>query len=173
MTESSCFSNTWAVIDVLTAGITAEGDRTKMTTSNTETATTDTAVAEPGANVAPQRASSKKAARTKKSAPKGQKSGKGGKPKAAATAKPKKAAKAPPESPTGQGCPRGQQDRQGPGPAQAPQRRHPEGPDEGHRLAAAFSPGLPLRNRRQEVAAGGHVHQGRGRGAQLLPRQVA
>ena len=66
-----------------------------MTTSNTETATTDTAVAEPGANVAPQRASSKKAARTKKSAPKGQKSGKGGKPKAAATAKPKKAAKAP------------------------------------------------------------------------------
>ncbi len=66
-----------------------------MTTSNTETATTDTAVVEPGANVAPQRASSKKAARTKKSAPKGQKSGKGGKPKAAATAKPKKAAKAP------------------------------------------------------------------------------
>ena len=66
-----------------------------MTTSNTETATTDAAVAEQGANVAPQRASSKKAARTKKSAPKGQKSGKGGKPKAAATAKPKKAAKAP------------------------------------------------------------------------------
>ena len=69
-----------------------------MTTSNTETATTDTAVAEPGANVAPQRASSKKAARTKKSAPKGQKSGKGGKPKAAATAQPKKAAKAPPRA---------------------------------------------------------------------------
>jgi hypothetical protein len=85
------------VIDVLTAVITAEGDRTKMTTSNTETATADTAaaVAEPGASVAPEKASSKKAASTKKSAPKGQKSGKGGKPKAAATAKPKKAAKAP------------------------------------------------------------------------------
>jgi hypothetical protein len=84
-------------MDVLTAVIAAEGDRTKMTTSNTETATTDTAaaVAEQGANVAPQRASSKKAACTKKSAPKGQKSAKGGKPKAAATAKPKKAAQAP------------------------------------------------------------------------------
>jgi hypothetical protein len=85
------------VIDVLTAVITAEGDRTKMTTSNTETATADTAaaVAEPGANVAPEKGSSKKAARTKKSAPRSRKSGKGGKPKAAATAKPKKAAKAP------------------------------------------------------------------------------
>jgi hypothetical protein len=83
------------VIDVLTAVITAEGDRTKMTTSNTETATTATAVAEQGANVAPERASSKKPASKKKSAPKGQKSGKGGKPKAAATAQPKKAAKTP------------------------------------------------------------------------------
>jgi hypothetical protein len=82
-------------MDVLTAVITAEGDRTKMTTSNTDTATTATTVAEQGANVAPERASSKKAARTKKSAPKSPKSGKGGKPKAAATAKPKKAAKAP------------------------------------------------------------------------------
>ena len=62
-----------------------------MTTSNTET---DTTVAEQGANVAPERASSKKAASPKKGAPNGQKSGKGGKPKAAATAKPKKAANA-------------------------------------------------------------------------------
>jgi hypothetical protein len=66
-----------------------------MTASNTETATTDTAAAEQAASVAPERASSTKAASAKKSVPKGQKSGKGGKPKAAATSKLKKADKAP------------------------------------------------------------------------------
>ena len=71
-----------------------------MTTLNAETATTDTAaaVAEQGATVAPEKASSKKTASSKKGAPKSQKSAKGGKPKAAATVKPKKTAKAPKKS---------------------------------------------------------------------------
>jgi hypothetical protein len=62
-----------------------------MTTENTETTeTTDTAaaVAEQGANVAPEKASSKKGASPKKAAPKSPKGAKGGKPKATA---PKKA----------------------------------------------------------------------------------
>jgi len=69
-----------------------------MTTENTETNDTAAAVAEPGANVAPEKASSKKGASMKKAAPKGQKSAKGAKPKAAAPRKAtpaKKAAKAP------------------------------------------------------------------------------
>jgi hypothetical protein len=65
-----------------------------MTVLNTETAAPDTVVAEQGANVAQERASSKKAARAKKSSPRGQKNPKGAKPKAAAMAKPKKAVKA-------------------------------------------------------------------------------
>ncbi len=67
-----------------------------MTTENAETTSTNTtaAVAEQGAHVAPEKASSKKDASTKKGAPKSQKSAKGGKAKAAATPKPKKATSA-------------------------------------------------------------------------------
>ena len=53
-------------------------------------ANTSAAVAEQGAHVAPEKASSKKGASQKKGAPKGQKAAKGGKAKAAA---PKKEAK--------------------------------------------------------------------------------
>src|SRR5437667_9821630 len=58
---------------------------------NVEATTTETAaaVAQQGATVAPEKASSKKGATQKKGAPKGQKAAKGGKPKAA----PKKEAK--------------------------------------------------------------------------------
>src|ERR1035437_1040128 len=72
-----------------------------MTTQNAGTSNTAAAVAEQGATVAPEKASSKKAASPKKGAPTSQKNAKAGKPKAAATAKPnkalptKKAAKAP------------------------------------------------------------------------------
>jgi hypothetical protein len=66
-----------------------------MTTQNAETTSTstDTAadVAAQGANVAPEKASSKKGASQKKGAPKSQKAAKGAKPKTAASAKPKKA----------------------------------------------------------------------------------
>jgi len=65
-----------------------------MTTENAETTDTAAAVAEQGANVAPEKASPKKGASTKKSAPKGQKSAKGGKAKPSATPKPKKASPA-------------------------------------------------------------------------------
>jgi hypothetical protein len=63
-----------------------------MTTENAETRNTDTAatVAAQSANVALEKASSKKPASPKKGAPKGQKGGKGGKPKPTAAAKPKK-----------------------------------------------------------------------------------
>jgi hypothetical protein len=81
-------------MNVLTAAIAAEGDRTEMTTENAETTDTAAAVAEQGANVAPEKASPKKGASTKKSAPKGQKSAKGGKAKPSATPKPKKASPA-------------------------------------------------------------------------------
>src|ERR1017187_6617187 len=54
-----------------------------MSTENAETTDKAATVAEPGANVAPEKASSKKGASSKKSAPKGQKSAKGGKPAAA------------------------------------------------------------------------------------------
>jgi hypothetical protein len=82
----------------MTAAIAAEGDRTKMTTEDTETNDIAAVVAEQGANVAPDKASSKKGGSTKKGAPKGQKSAKGAKPKAAAPKKApgaKKAVKAP------------------------------------------------------------------------------
>jgi hypothetical protein len=88
------------VIHVLNAVITAEGEFT-MITAETETTTTDAAVAAQGAHIAPEKASSKKSTSPKKGAPKGQKGAKSSKPKAAATAKPKKttpakkAAKAP------------------------------------------------------------------------------
>ena len=66
-----------------------------MTTENTETNDTAAVVAEQGANVAPEKPSSKKGASTKKGAPKGQKGAKGCKPKATAIAKSKKASKTP------------------------------------------------------------------------------
>jgi hypothetical protein len=64
-----------------------------MTTENAETTSTDTpaAVAAQGATAAPETASPKKGGSTKRGAPKGQKSAKGGKPKAPAAAMPKKA----------------------------------------------------------------------------------
>ena len=64
-----------------------------MTTQDEETANSDTgaAVAAQGANVAPEKAASKKAASPKKGAPKAQKSPKGAKSKPAAAAKSKKA----------------------------------------------------------------------------------
>ena len=43
-----------------------------------------------------------------------------------------------------------------------------EGTDEGHGLAGPQRAGIPLRNGRQEDGPGRHVHQGRGRRAQLL-----
>src|SRR6202521_5624266 len=76
-----------------------------MTTENAATTDTAAAVAEQGATVAPEKASSKKAASAKKGAPKRQNIAKGGKPKAPRTAKPKKAtparkaAKAPKKAP--------------------------------------------------------------------------
>ena len=58
-----------------------------MTKAETTTETKPAAVAEQGATVAPEKASSKKAASPKKGAPKGQKKVKGGKPKAASPQK--------------------------------------------------------------------------------------
>jgi hypothetical protein len=69
-----------------------------MTTENAETTGTAAVVAAQGADVAPEKAQSKKGASAKKAATKGQKSAKGAKPKAAAPKKAtpaKKAAKAP------------------------------------------------------------------------------
>jgi hypothetical protein len=63
-----------------------------MTNENAATTNTAAAVAEQGAHVAPEKASSKKGASKKRGAPKGQKRPKGGKLKT--TAKPKKATKA-------------------------------------------------------------------------------
>ena len=63
-----------------------------MTNTEASAATQTAAVAEQGAQVAPEKASSKKGATQKKAAPKGQKTAKGGKAKAA---KPGKEAKAP------------------------------------------------------------------------------
>ena len=64
--------------------------------------------------------------------------------------------------------PRGQQDGQGPGPAEAAGRSHGQGTDESHRLAAAFRSRLPVRHDRQEDGPDRHSDQGRGRGAQLF-----
>ena len=62
-----------------------------MNTENAATTSTAATVAAQGANVAPEKGSSKKSASPKKSAPKGQKNAKGGKAKPAAAAKSKKA----------------------------------------------------------------------------------
>jgi hypothetical protein len=64
------------VIHVLTAVITAQGEFT-MITADTETTTTAAAFAAQGANVAPEKASSKKNTSPKKGAPKSQKGAKG------------------------------------------------------------------------------------------------
>jgi len=72
-----------------------------MTNENAATTETAAAVAEQGAHVAPEKASSKKGASKTKGAPKGQKSAKGRKAKAAEpkkSAPAKKAAKAPKKS---------------------------------------------------------------------------
>ena len=61
-----------------------------MKTNEATTATETAAVAEQGADVAPEKAPSKKGATQKKGAPKSQKNAKGGKTKAATNAKPKK-----------------------------------------------------------------------------------
>ena len=63
-----------------------------MTTENAPTASTETAaaVAEQGATVAPEKASSKKTASPHRGAPKSQKNAKGRKPKAPTSANPKK-----------------------------------------------------------------------------------
>ena len=66
--------------------------------------------------------------------------------------------------------PRRQQDRQDPGTAQAPERRHREGTREGDRLAASFRPRVPLRNRGQEDGPDRYLDQGRGWGAHVLRR---
>ena len=79
------------VIHVTNAVITAERDETKMTPEKEATNTdTGAAVAAQGANVAPEKAFSKKTTIPKKDAPKSQKSAKGGKRKAGPSAKPKK-----------------------------------------------------------------------------------
>jgi hypothetical protein len=62
-----------------------------MNTENAETTENAAAVAEHGATVVPEKASSKKAATPKKGAPTGQKAAKGGKSKTTVPAKPKKA----------------------------------------------------------------------------------
>jgi hypothetical protein len=77
-------------MNVLTAGITAEGDETKMTTENAVPTHTTAALAAPGAIVAPEKASAKKTSSPKKGAPQNQKSASGGKPKAAAATKSKR-----------------------------------------------------------------------------------
>jgi hypothetical protein len=57
--------------------------------------------------------------------------------------------------------PRREQDREGSGPAEAAGRRHPERADEGHRLAAAFGPGLSLRRPGKENGPDRHVCEAR------------
>jgi len=64
-----------------------------MTTADTKTATETAAVAEQGANVAPEKASLKKGASQKKGAPKAQKNAKKAAPKMEAKSAPKKQAK--------------------------------------------------------------------------------
>jgi hypothetical protein len=99
-----------------------------MTTENASTTDTAAAVAEQGAHVAPEKASSKKTASPKKGAPKGQKGAKGGKAKAAEpkkSAPAKKAAKAPKKSAKAKEVrtARRQQDRPGRCDAPAEERR--------------------------------------------------
>jgi hypothetical protein len=70
---------------------TAEGERTKMITENSENTNTSATVGAQGAAVAPEKAPAKKTASPKKGAPKGQKSAKAAKPKPTAASKTKKA----------------------------------------------------------------------------------
>jgi hypothetical protein len=78
-------------MDVHDAVITAEGERTKMTTENIENATKGAEVGAQSAAVAPEKAPSKKPASPKKGGPKSQKSAKAAKAKLAVAAKTKKA----------------------------------------------------------------------------------
>ena len=68
--------------------------------------------------------------------------------------------------------PRGQQDQQGPGAAEAAGRRHSQGAHENDRLAGAFRTRLPVGYCRQEDGPYGNIHQGRGRGAQVLRQSL-
>ena len=64
-----------------------------------------------------------------------------------------------------------QQDRYDPGNAEATRRSYRQGTAQSDGLAAAFPAGLHQRHAGQENGTGHHVHQGRGRRAQLL-RQI-
>src|SRR5207248_2133187 len=61
-----------------------------------------------------------------------------------------------------------QQGRQDPRIAEAAGRSHVQGADESDRLAAAFGTRVSVGHRRQEDGIDGHIHQERGRRAQLL-----
>jgi hypothetical protein len=77
-------------MQVVTGDNAAKGERTKMTTENAATINKTAEVGAQSANVAPEKAPSKKIARSKKAALRGHTGAKVGKPKPVRAAKPKK-----------------------------------------------------------------------------------
>ena len=141
--------------------------------TNAEATITENAatVAEQGAHVAPEKASSKKGATQKKGAPKGQKAAKG-----KAKASPKKEAKAgkkaaKPAHAKEASTPRREQGRKDPGTDRAAQGSQPRRDPEGHGLAGPQRPGLPL-DRRQEARPQDRVHEDRGRRSRISDQEV-
>jgi hypothetical protein len=148
-----------------------------MTTENA--ATTDTAaVGQHGATVGPERASSKKADRSKKGGPKRQKIAKGGKPKAPSTAKrekatpARKAAKAPQKAPKPKagGVREGSKTAAVLAIAAAAQGCHPHRDHGNHVLAGPQRPRFH-QHPEEEDGAGGDFHQARRRRPRLQRRQ--
>jgi hypothetical protein len=135
--------------------------------TNAEATITENAatVAEQGARVAPEQASSKKGATPKRSAPKGQKNAKGGKAKASPKKRATAANKAKPAH--AKDAARREQGRKNPGDDRAAQRGDPGRDYENNCLAGTQRPGPPL-DRRQEARSQDRVHEVRG-GRSRLP----
>ena len=143
--------------------------------TNAEAAITENSatVAEQGAHVAPQKASSKKGATQKKGAPKGQKTAKGGKAKAS----PKKEAKAGKKAkPSAQAEEASTPRAESKGAKILELIGRPKGATlaelvKDYGLAETFDPRLPL-DCRQETRAQDRVHEDRGRRSRVPDKEV-
>jgi hypothetical protein len=140
-----------------------------MTNAEATTPENAATVAEQGAHVAPERASSKKGASSKKDAPKGQKRAKGTKAKKSGKAGKNTTKPAPKKE---AGTPRAESK----GAKILELIGRPKGATlaeivKGHGLAETFDPGFPL-DRRQEARTQDRVNEDRGRGSRIPGQKV-
>ena len=149
-------------------------ERTHITMSTAETATTEqaAAVAAQGAHVAPEKAPSKKGRQPedgRAQGPEGGKEGQGCRPEGSQAQKGAQSR----SHQRGRYPPAREQGRKGPGVDQPDQGREPCRTDEDHRLAGPQCPRIHQRHAGHQDGAQGGIRQTRGRRAGVLDGQVA